>query len=469
MKTTPSAHTTLQSNVSRSAGGAGNVGLRIKAEGVVFLFTSCWESTVPKPVPRAPLRGDIATDTLIIGGGMAGILTAHRLQERGVPCVVLEGRTLGSGTTGHTTAKITAQHGLIYANLLQTLGPERAKRYYALQTRALAALEGLSMRFACDFEEKTAFTYTLADRAKLDQEVEAYRKLGIPSVFQQKPLLPFETAGALGMTGQAQFHPLKLLYALAESLTVYENSFVHRLDGATAYTEHGTVKAKRIILATHYPLVNIPGAYVLKLYQHRSYVLALEDAPPFLDMYVDDAPNGHSFRVYQKWLLLGGGDHRTGALGGGFEELRALAAEAYPAAQERFCWAAQDCMPLDDLPYIGTHRASAPELYVATGFRKWGMTGSMTAAILLTQLLTQGKSEDAELFAPNRSLLKPQLFLNALHSAAGLLGLGKRCSHMGCALKWNESEGSYDCPCHGSRFDKEGAILNGPAKRRISP
>lgn len=383
--------------------------------------------------------------------------------------MVLEGQTVGCGTTGHTTAKITAQHGFIYAQLLSSLGAEQAARYYDINSRAVKAFEALAARIPCDFEEKTAYTYTRNDPEKLEREQEAYGRLSIPYAFQEHPPLPFASAGALGMTGQAQFHPLKLLYALAEHLTVYEHSFVHTLRGRTALTEHGAVTAKHIILATHFPMVNIPGAYFMKMYQHRSYVLALESAPELDDMYVDERPDGHSFRRYQNLLLLGGGDHRTGKHGGGFAELRGLATRAYPKATECASWAAQDCMPLDDLPYIGVHRRTTPQLSVATGFHKWGMTGAMVASMVLSDLILHGSSECAALFSPQRSMLKPQLLQNALSSAAGLLSFGKRCPHMGCALKWNATERSWDCPCHGSRFDERGGILNGPAKRRLAP
>lgn len=422
-------------------------------------------------VPHPALEGDISTDVLIVGAGMAGVLTAHRLREAGVDCVVAEAKTTGNGTTGNTTAKITAQHGLIYADLIARRGMESARLYLDANTRAIADFRVLCDMYPCDFEEKTAYVYTTEYRTKLEREAKAYARLGLEPLMQSSPPLPIQTAGALGMRDQAQFNPLKLLYALAKTLPrLYENTFVHRIDGSTAITDKGRIRAKHIVLATHFPLVNVPGLYFLKLYQHRSYVIALTGAAGIDGMYVDERPDGHSFRTYGDLLLVGGGDHKTGKSGGGYAELRALAARAWPDADERYAWAAQDCMSLDALPYIGRHRAGAPFLYTATGFNKWGMTGTMMASRLLCDLLLHGKSEYTHLCAPGRSMLTPQLAKNLLGACAGLLSFGgPRCPHMGCKLRWNRAEGTWDCSCHGSRFDRGGHILDNPAKRGISP
>jgi glycine/D-amino acid oxidase-like deaminating enzyme len=372
---------------------------------------------------------------------------------------------VGSGVTGNTTAKITAQHGLIYDKLIKKSGIDAARKYYEANMRAREDYEKLSAIFPCDFEVKTAYTYSLTDRKKVEDEGRAYEKLGIKPVFQEQPPLPFRVAGALGMENQAQFNPLKLLLAVAKELTIYEDTFVHEIRGNKAFTKEGAITAKSIILATHFPMVNIPGLYFIKMYQHRSYVIALENAPDVDGMYVDEQEKGNSFRNYMGLLFLGGGDHKTGTQGGGYEELRSLAKSAYPNAKEKYSWATQDCMTLDGIPYIGVHRKSAPNIYVATGFNKWGMTGTMVAANVLRDLITLGSSEYEELFSPQRSMLQPQLLVNGLSALGNLLLPGKRCPHMGCALRWNKAERTWDCPCHGSRFDEGGKLLNNPAKR----
>jgi len=413
------------------------------------------------------LDGDIHTDVLIVGGGMAGILCAYQLKQAGISSVVAQDNKIGSGVTRNTTAKITAQHGLIYNKLIRKKGLCRAQQYYKVNQAAVEEYCTLAQRIPCDFEKRTAYVYSADNRQKLEREAAAYERLGIPMHFQEKPPIPVKTVGALGMDHQAQFHPLKLFYGLAGQLDIYENTFITSIEGNRAISENGSITAKHIILATHFPMVSVPGLYFMKLYQHRSYVIALENGPQLDGMYIDEREDGHSFRNYQNYLFIGGGDCKTGKSGGNFAELRALSGKAYPDLEEKYIWATQDCMSLDGIPYIGIHRKSAPNLYVATGFNKWGMTGSMVAATVLADLITKGKSEYEALFSPQRSMLTGQLFLNLLSATAGLLSFGKRCPHMGCALKWNKIEKTWDCPCHGSRFDKRGNLIGGPAKRGI--
>ncbi len=430
---------------------------------------SIWTQTTKDTAPAfRALPGDARTDALVIGGGMAGILCAHRLKAAGVRCIVTEGGRIGGGTTGNTTAKISAQHGLLFGALAETSGPEPARRYWDVNQRAIEEYRALAQRIPCDLEDKTAFVYSRDSREKLEREAAAYQRLGIPGHISDDLPLPLKTRGAIGMPGQAQFHPLKLLYGLARDLDIYEDTLVLGLEGNRAITQKGSIAAEHIILATHYPMVNIPGLYAVKLYQHRSYTVALQDGPDIDGMYVDEREEGHSFRNYKDYLFVGGGDHRTGKAGGGYATLRALAAEAYPGREIRFAWATQDCMSLDSVPYIGVHRRSTPHLYVATGFNKWGMTGSMAAAMTLTDLILRGKSDNEALFSPQRSMFHPQLAVNVGSAIAGLLRFGtKRCTHMGCGLCWNEEERSWDCPCHGSRFDEEGHVLNNPAQKDL--
>ena len=200
------------------------------------------------------------------------------------------------------------------------------------------------------------------------------------------------------------------------------------------------------------------------MYQRRSYVLALENAADVAGMYVDEAEDGLSLRNAGELLLLGGGGHRTGGQGGGWKELKRCAARYYPASRERARWAAQDCMTLDGVPYVGPYSARTQGLYVATGFNKWGMTSSMAAAMLLGDLVTGRENPWAPVFSPSRTILRPQLAVNAAEAVLSLLKPARpRCPHMGCALKWNPQERTWDCPCHGSRFTREGRLIDNPA------
>ena len=423
---------------------------------------SVWQNDAS--LPEFPtLSRELRTDVLVIGGGLAGLLTAWELRLRGVDVVLVEMGRICSATTAHTTAKLTAQHGLIYQKLIRSLGVEGASQYYKANAEAVEKLMNLCRRFGAPMEEKDNFIYS-SDRRKLDRELDAFQKLGIPAIFVEAPPLPLSAAGAIGIPGQAQFHPLKLAASLAKELTIYENSRVTELIGTTATTEHGRIRAKKIVVTTHFPFLNKHGRYYLKLYQHRSYLLALENAGTLDSMYVSDDKKGMSFSSFGGTLLLGGGGHRTGKHGGGWRELRDLAAKHYPNAAEMNHWAAQDTMSLDGIPYIGQYSRNTPDLYVAAGFNKWGMTGSMVSAMLLTDLIQGKQNEYAGIFSPSRSILKPQLLFNCAETTANfLIPNTKRCPHLGCALKYNREEHSWDCSCHGSRFSESGEVLDNPA------
>lgn len=416
-------------------------------------------------MPRFPrLEGDIKTDVLIIGGGMAGVLCAHFLQQAGVPYVLVEGNEIGSGITRNTTAKITAQHGAIYHKLLRGMGAEKTKMYLAANQQAMDQYAALCEDLDCDFERKDAYLYSADDKEYIEIELSALQKIGASAEFVQKTGLPFLVAGAVKLPNQAQFHPLRFLAGIAQGLRIYEHSYVKELAPHLAITEHAKVCAKHIIVATHFPFLNKHGGYFLKLYQQRSYVVELEGAADVGGMFLEAEPNGFSFRNYKDKLLLGGGGHRTGKKGGDWRELRDFAKEFYPRAVESGVWATQDCMTLDGMPYIGHYGKSAEGLLVATGFNKWGMSTAMVAAQLLTDSILGKKNEFAALFSPQRSMLKPQLLLNGMHAVGNLLVPSRRrCPHLGCALRWNPIEHSWDCPCHGSRFTQNGDLLNNPA------
>ncbi|MBQ8831836.1 MAG: FAD-dependent oxidoreductase [Oscillospiraceae bacterium] len=428
---------------------------------------SVWRRTLSMP-RFEPLQKNIDTDVLIIGGGMAGILCAWQLRQAGIDCVLAEQDRICSGITKNTTAKITLQHGLLY----HKLGEEKAALYLHANQAALEQYRKLCQTIDCDFEIQDSFVYSVDDIKCIENEAAALKKLGVDARIQTELPLPFSVKSAVQVKNQAQFHPLKFVSSIAEGLPIYEHTKVQELMPGKAVTNGGVIRAKKTIVATHFPVLNKHGGYFLKLYQHRSYVLALKDVPRISGMYVDEAKTGVSFRPYRDLLLLGGGAHRTGKEGGNWRELERFAAEYFPRAQIVLRWATQDCMTLDGAPYIGQYAKSTPDLYVATGFNKWGMTTSMVAAMLLGDLI-QGKTNPwSGVFDPSRSVLHPQLAVNAMETVLNLITpTVPRCPHMGCALKYNPDERSWDCPCHGSRFDREGCLLDNPAtddKKRLN-
>lgn len=426
---------------------------------------SIWRGTADLPA-FPPLEGDAKTQVLIVGGGITGILCCYSLTQAGVDCILLEADRLCSGTTQNTTAKVTAQHGLIYHRLMKSHGKETAGLYLSANLAALEQYRRLCQDIDCDFAGEDSFVYARKDRKPLEREVAALKALDFPAQLVMDTPLPFPAAGAVRFPGQARFHPLKFLAAISRGLPIHEQTKVLELAPGIATTHGGVVRAEHIIVATRFPILNKHGGYFLKLYQQRSYLLALEGAKAVGGMYLgeEDGKTTLSFRDCGDLLLLGGGGHRTGKKGGGWGPLSAFAKKYYPGAKEVCRWAAQDCVTLDGIPYIGAYSGGTRGLLVAAGFGKWGMTSAMAAATLLTDLIQGKRSPYARLFDPSRGMLHKQLAVNALESTAGMLTPTlPRCPHLGCALKYNSRERSWDCPCHGSRFGEDGRLLDGPA------
>lgn len=476
---------------------------------------SYWNLTAEKNDPFPILEGEHQTDVVVIGGGMAGVLTAYLLKEQGVDVLLLEAGTVGSGQTEHTTAKVTAQHGLIYDKLQKSMGPLLAKQYADANQGAVNAYRTLieKEKIECQWEDCPAYLYSLEDIRPLEKEVEAAAGLGLPATFTTETELPFSVKGAVRFEGQARFHPLLFLRALAKGLPIYEHSRVKRVEGTTCFTEQGKVVSKEVVFACHYPFVNFPGAYFMRMHQERSYVLALSGPPVLHGVYLGvDKENAFSFRQAGKVLLLGGENHRTGENrpGGRYLGLLEKAQAWWPGCREVARWSAQDCMPMDGVPYIGPYAADAPHWWVATGFQKWGMSTSMVAAKLLTGSIIGREEPYTEVFAPSRftpAASAKNFLVDGYHAAKDLvrqvlqppravleelpLGHGgivdvegekvgvykteegkvftvsTRCPHLGCQLEWNPDEKSWDCPCHGSRFDYTGKRLDGPAEEGL--
>lgn len=440
-------------------------------------MNSVWSDiNIPR---RTPLPGDCHSQVVVIGGGMAGILTAFYLQQQGKQVMVLEANRIGSGQTSGTTAKITSQHNLIYNKLIQSSGLTQARQYADANQDAIRAYRDLieEQHIDCEFQTKPAFLYSVSVSEPLRREADAASRLGIPASFVSGTELPFAIHGAVRFADQAQFHPLKFLQSLSSLLTVYERTKVLSVKGHQVVTDHGTVTAGAIVFACHYPFVNIPGFYFARMYQKRSYVLALKQTPKLHGMYLGIEPEGLSLRQSGSYLLFGGRGHRTGnpPSANPYQSLKRTARHLFPECQTFAHWSAQDCMTIDGIPYIGRFSATAPDWYVATGFGKWGMTSSMVSAMLLTDLICGKQNPYAKVFSPQRFHPKTTFRDGTIHmgeSIRGLsLGLSRQslnCPHLGCKLSWNPAESTWECPCHGSRFHYTGQLLSGPAQTDIS-
>lgn len=424
---------------------------------------SVWQSTAN--LPRFDiLQGDKKTDVLIVGGGIAGLICAHLLERSGIDYILAEAGRISCGITKNTTAKITIGHGLIYDKLIRKSGSDTAKMYFEANKDALDEYARLCKTIPCAFETKSAYTYSLKDSRNIEREVKAAESLGIDAAFTTRSELPFDIKAAVRYKNQAQFNPLQFISGISKGLNIYENTFIQEISKNTAISDKGRINFNKIIVCTHFPFINKHGNYFVKLYQHRSYVSAYKNAQNLKGMYVDEDIGGLSFRTYDGMLLIGGGSHRTGKDGGNWNELSVVAQKYYPDSTLKYMWATQDCMTLDSIPYAGLYSKRTPNMYVATGFNKWGMTNAMACAKILCDLVQDRKNDFAPAFSPDRSILTPQLFINGFETLTNLISpTVKRCPHLGCALKWNKHEHTWDCPCHGSRFEKDGTLIDNPA------
>ncbi len=428
---------------------------------------SLWCDTVKLP-SYDKLKENISTDVLIIGGGICGILCAYFLKKAGVDCVIVEGNKIAWGITKNTTAKITSQHGLIYSDLIKKKGLYNAQLYLAAHQSALTEYEKLCKNIDCDFTKLNSYVYSVDNREKIENEINALNKIGFKASFESNTELPIKIAGAIRFENQAQFNPLKFISELTKNLTIYESTVVNEIVSGKAITNDKAIKAESIIVATHFPFINKHGNYFMKLYQERSYVSAFKNAPVLKGMYLDESKSGFSFRSYNDFLLIGAGNHRTGKNSLAWKPIDEFAKNNYPKATIEYQWATQDCMSLDNIAYIGRYSKNTPNVYVATGFNKWGMTSSMLSAMILRDMILGQKNEFESIFSPQRSMITPQLAVNAFESVCNLImPTKKRCPHLGCSLKWNKNEHTWDCPCHGSRFEKNGKLINNPATKDL--
>jgi glycine/D-amino acid oxidase-like deaminating enzyme/nitrite reductase/ring-hydroxylating ferredoxin subunit len=488
---------------------------------------SLWLDTVERE-PRAPLAEDVHADVCVIGGGITGLSAALELARSGSSVVVLEGRFVGAGATGYTTAKLSSLHGLTYASLERSLGEDAARTYGQANERGLERAFELAgeLGIDCDLRRKPNLTYSESpdDRDQIEAEVAAARRAGLPASLVEASDLPFPIAAAVRFADQAEFHPVKFLGGLAGGLEaaggrLHEGTLAVSVDAGApcrVRTDGGrTVTAGSVVVATHLPFLD-RGLYFARCHPERSYVVAAPyDGGAAGDgMYLSTESPAHSIRTHvadgRTWLLVGGESHKTGQADTGerYARLARWARERFGVEPE-LRWATQDQMPADGVPYVGPVDPVSKNVYVATGFRKWGLAMGLASAELLTAWVEGRDHPWRDLYDTRRVRLRAAAttFLKenanvALRFVGDRLvkradvdsiapgegrvvgaGLGQRavyrdergelhalsarCTHLGCIVNWNSGERTWDCPCHGSRFGAHGEVIMGPAVRPL--
>ena len=496
---------------------------------------SYWINSVKKEEFES-LHNDKKVDVCIIGGGLTGLTTAYYLSKTNFNVALLEKTKLCEHTSGYTTAKITSQHGLFYHYLIQSQGREKAKQYLEANEQAIQNIQNIikEENIECDFEKQNAYVFTKDQKevAKIKREVEDVKSLGKEAKFVTETKLPFPILGAIEFTDQAQFNPCKYAQGLVKAIQssskenqveIFENTKVIDLkkqeEGYEILTENGNkVMAKYVVIASHYPIINAPGFYFLKMYQSLSYVVVAETSIDSIEgIYINAEKPTISIRMVEnngkKLLMVGGFDHKTGEkkdLSQSYVDLEKVAKQIDPQCNIIYRWCTEDCITLDKIPYIGEFSSMMPNVYLGTGYNKWGMTSSNIAANIIVDKILGKENPYEEVFTSTRmepvknrqevgNIVKevaqslivsqfkiPQEKLSNISIGEGgiveiegqkigiyrdennkIFAIKPTCSHLGCELTWNNLEKTWDCPCHGSRFTYTGKSIYDPSIRNL--
>ena len=486
---------------------------------------SIWMADTEGP-SYPPLEDDASVDVAVVGGGIAGVTAARHLKDAGLSVAVIESNGIGSGTTGRSTAKLTSQHGLVYRDLISDHGEDRAWQYARANEAAIDEVESRVDEHGidCDFQRTEAYTYTTdaGGRSKVSQEVEAAKRLGLPASYTETTDLPYEVEAAVEFKEQARFDPRAYVVGLAETIPgdgshVYEGTKatgIERGRRPRVETDRGTVAAEDVVVATLFPFYD-RGLYFSRLTPKQSYVLAVRlagGAPQ--GMYYRDGDPYFSVRPHPtgeaSTVLVGGQNHRTGHGHHAMEKYRKLEAEArrkFDVEAVTYRWSTQDFVSADGVPFVGKLAPQTDHVYVATGFGGWGLTNGTAAGRLIADLVTGRENDWQEVYRPTRlptvasaralvdhnakaarhfledhlrSPRRPRLGELGPDEAAVVDGddgpvaayrdddgevhaVSAVCTHLSCNVQWNDAERTWDCPCHGSRFGYDGAVVDGPA------
>ena len=494
---------------------------------------SLWVGTTREAPQFHELHGDLETDVVVVGAGIAGLTAAALIKADGRRVVVVDAGRVAAGVTGYTTAKLTVLHGLIFDDLISAFGEEGAGKYANANLAGMATVADLtaSHGIECDLERRPAYTYT-TDPAMVDKitaEVAAAQRLGLVAEFTTDTDLPYPVEAAIRVDDQAQFHPRRYCMGLARAVdgaatsAVFERTRALSIDDegdrCRVETDHGTITSEFVIQATHLPFSDT-GGFFARSHPMRSYALSARlDGPVPQGMYLSvDSPSRsvRSARMNgEEVVILGGEGHKVGQDPDTRQRYAALeewSRAQFPINSIDYRWSAQDYMPVDHVPFVGPVSAGRDRVLVATGFKKWGMSNGSAAGLMLADRIAGRQNPYADFFDTNR--LNPRQSVKELikenanvakrfvgdrlrtetrsvadlaPGEAAVLVEGKErvaayrdeagtvhavspvCTHMGCTVTWNTAETTWDCPCHGSRFSCDGEVIQGPAVKDLEP
>lgn len=487
---------------------------------------SLWVETTPATEYPA-LQTGVEVDVAVIGAGIAGVMTAFLLKREGRRVALVDAGRILTGATGYTTAKITAGHNLVYAQLRKKFGEEGARTYAAANEAGLELIASLvgELGIECDFERKPNYVYadTESDRDKIRDEVDAARAAGLDASLVTEVPLPYPIVAAVRLENQAQFHPRKFLLALAETLPgdgshVFEETRALGVGDGVVETSRGSLRARDVVVATQLPFLD-RGLFFAKAHPEMSYAVAarIDERRDPQGMYISTGSTTRSIRTARAddglLIVLGGEGHKPGAdpdTQQRYEALREFGRKHWGCEEFPYEWSTMDYKPVDGVPYIGRLTRRSEHVYVATAFKKWGMAHGAAGALMLRDAIAGRDNPWAALYDANRLNVRSSAPTFVKENAVvgwhfvsdrlatdrtspdelapgegAVVGVGPgkravyrddsgelhvssaRCTHLGCLVRWNTAERSFDCPCHGSRFSGTGRVVHGPAVRDL--
>lgn len=452
---------------------------------------SLWLQTAYPREHFPPLSEDVHCDVCIVGGGLSGIANAYFLAKEGKNVILLEKDSILAGATGNSTGKLTVQHDLVYANLIKKFGINEAKLYYEVNEEAIHFSRSFTKKGELKTADSILYSQSNYGTELLRREFNAYKELGIPGELGRNSELPISFDATLTLTGESQIHPVRFGQRLASMAVeagarIFENSGVLDMDfnnrNLTTKSEQ-VVHFNELILCTHYPIEALRGTQVLKLSIGRSYIVSAEADMPLRGQYISVDKPKRSVRTAQfdgkTYFLLSGAGHPAGLEGNTknhYDWLYSDLKNSFKLSPLITSWSAQDPETPDLIPYAGPISSSMPHIYLSTGYRKWGLSNSLACARIICDQIVGKKNRASPLFAPDRTgfgdFLLQALKLTGLITKEFTTGhLTRRdapiCTHLGCRTRWNNAEETWDCPCHGSRFRKDGSVLEGPATKPL--